>query len=111
VLAGGTGVDVMTGGLGADVFVLLPFDGSTSANFDTIKDFVSGTDHISLGDYHLADGAGLIGTHAFSGAAGELRYTVAGTALKVELDVNGDGVADLTFLMVKTLTLISSDFL
>ncbi len=111
VLSGGAGVDVLTGGLGADVFVLLPFDASTATSFDTIKDFVSGTDHISLGDVHLSNGVGLIGTNAFSGAAGELRYSSTAAGLKVELDVNGDGAADLTLLMTKVLTLAAIDFL
>lgn len=46
VLKGGAGKDVLTGGLGADTFVFDVLE--TTANKDTIKDFVSGTDHIEL---------------------------------------------------------------
>ena len=46
VLNGGAGADVLTGGAGADTFV---FDVlGTSAQHDTVKDFVSGTDKIQL---------------------------------------------------------------
>ena len=110
VLAGGAGVDQLTGGLGADVFVLQPFDGSTATAYDTIKDFVSGTDHIAFGDYHLTDAA-LIGSAAFSGLAGELRFTASAAGLMAQLDANGDGAADLTVLMAKITTLLASDFL
>jgi serralysin len=43
---GGAGKDVLTGGLHADTFVFDVLE--TTANKDTIKDFVSGTDHIEL---------------------------------------------------------------
>lgn len=46
VLNGTLGKDVLTGGLGADTFVFDVLE--TTANKDTIKDYVSGTDHIEL---------------------------------------------------------------
>ena len=46
VLNGAAGADVLTGGAGADTFVLDVL--TTSANKDTLKDFVSGTDKIQL---------------------------------------------------------------
>jgi len=50
-VTGGTGADTMTGGTGADVFVIAAATdtGITVATADTIKDFVSGTDKLSLG--------------------------------------------------------------
>ena len=45
-LSGGKGFDTLTGGAGSDQFV---FDqGQSAADFDTIKDFRHGVDHISL---------------------------------------------------------------
>ena len=49
-VTGGTGADTMTGGTGADIFVIAAATdtGITVATADTIKDFVSGTDKLSL---------------------------------------------------------------
>lgn len=47
VLNGHAGKDTLTGGLGADTFVLDWLE-TSSAGKDTIKDFVTGTDHIEL---------------------------------------------------------------
>jgi hypothetical protein len=55
-LEGGAGLDTLTGGLGADTFVL---DKATGTSFDSITDFVSGTDKLGFkaSDYGLAAGA------------------------------------------------------
>ena len=103
-LSGGAGVDQLTGGLGADVFVMVLDTGR-----DTIKDFVSGTDHIALEGYTL--GSGMIGGAGFSGTAGELRYAVTRSGITVEFDANGDALADLTFVLTRATTLLASDFL
>jgi len=49
-ITGGAGNDDLTGGAGADTFVFLAATDSSpgNGNFDTIKDFVSGTDHIDF---------------------------------------------------------------
>lgn len=106
-LYGGTGVDQFIGGAGADVFVMQPYD----AGRDTVKDFVSGSDRIALGDLHLADGAGMIGGNGFTRSAGELRFTITRAGITVEFDANGDGVADLGFTLTKAAALLASDFL
>ena len=49
-LNGGTGADTMTGGAGADTFVIgLTDSGITLATADTITDFITGVDKLSLG--------------------------------------------------------------
>ena len=47
-LLGGLGADQLSGGAGRDVFAYRSASDSTAASFDTIKDFVSGTDRIDL---------------------------------------------------------------
>lgn len=47
-ITGGAGADSVTGGAGADTFTIANGD-STSSVMDTIADFVSGTDKLSLG--------------------------------------------------------------
>ena len=97
------GADTLTGGSGADHFL---FDdgetgGLTTATCDRITDFshaendkidLSAIDANSLvaGDQGFA----FIGTGAFSGTAGELRYEESGGNTFVYGDTNGDGIAD-----------------
>jgi Ca2+-binding RTX toxin-like protein len=96
ILMGGGGHDTMYGGSGADEFEFTQWDlGET----DTIAEFVrTEGDRIDLvridADAH-ADGNQafrFLGTEAFTGAAGELRF--AGGVLQG--DVDGDGQAELT---------------
>jgi Ca2+-binding RTX toxin-like protein len=53
VLTGGAGADRLVGGIGADTFVL-----DSLVGFDTIADFVSGTDHLRIGQAGIALGNG-----------------------------------------------------
>jgi serralysin len=51
-----------------------------------------------------------IGTAAFHGVAGELRYTASGANTLVLGDVNGDGQADFALLLLGAISLTKSDF-
>ncbi|WP_158298990.1 calcium-binding protein [Sphingomonas psychrotolerans] len=84
--------DVFTGGGGNDWFTFWTFAGLAGA---TITDFSRG-DQIDL---HLIGNARFIGTAAFSGVAGEIRYTMTAGQTQLIGDANGDGVGDsvLTF--------------
>lgn len=134
VLNGGDGRDVLTGGslagsIEADTFqfAAITDSGLTAATRDVITDF---TDHGSAAapfapgadriDLHLIDAntgvAGnqvfsFIGTAAFSGVAGELRYVQNGNAVIVSGDTNGDARADFSIQINGTHTLFASDFL
>ncbi|MGE5517943.1 MAG: LamG-like jellyroll fold domain-containing protein [Bacteroidota bacterium] len=71
-LSGGTGTDIMVGGGSADTFVFNAATDSTTTAPDTIRDFVSGTDHLSLSG---ASGYGQL--HGAYTWAGSVAATVA----------------------------------
>jgi Ca2+-binding RTX toxin-like protein len=123
ILRGGTGADVLVGGTGNDRF---DFDSITEsgigAGSDQILDFVKGQDRIDLGGIDARAGTSandaftLIGSSAFSGVAGQLRYETidgpSGPTTLVQGDVNGDGVADFAIALVgQSLTLQATDFI
>ena len=95
VLAGGGGADLLAGGAGVDVYSYGALSDSTSAAFDTIFDFQSGTDFLNLTTVSGAflnlvhDGAGHTGIfYGFSGAG-------AGGAIYAYGDVQGYDIATL----------------
>ena len=120
-LNGGGGADTLTGGAGADLFVFKALaDIGVGATTDAITDFNAGglgvataIDHIDLSAIDANsrttrdDAFNFIGTGAFSGKAGELRYDGAGHLLG---DVNGDGIADFSLALTVTGTLDGTDF-
>ena len=118
VLIGGWGVDTLTGGAGADIFLFKSgHSGKFVAGADTILDFSrTDGDRIDLSRIDAVKGGAddaftFIGTTAFSGAAGELRYTASGGKLYLVADTDGDQVADLTILVEGITDLTASDFI
>jgi Ca2+-binding RTX toxin-like protein len=113
-LSGGAGADRLAGGSGNDIFA---FDGgdSTAGSMDTILDFASG-DKIDLAgvDANTADGTdqafSFVGTNAFTGTAGELRYEQTGGNTYVYGDTDGDGAADLAIMLLGSHALVGTDF-
>ena len=117
-LMGGAGADKLVGGAGADRFVVALTADSTASARDVISDFSrADKDRISLSDLDANSNAGrdqkfaLIGTEAFSGDAGELRYEHSDGNTLVEGDVNGDGVADFVIQVAGLVNFNSGDFL
>jgi beta-glucanase (GH16 family) len=112
-LVGGNGRDKLTGGAGADVFTFERTSDSTSKSKDTIADFMSGTDVIDLrgidantkvsGDQAFT----FVGSSAFSGQAGQLRFA-SGILYG---DVNGDKAADFVVAITGLPNLSATDFL
>ena len=94
----------MTGGAGADRFVFI------------VRDFGNGNDRIVLAEIDANttnggdQGFAFVGTAAFSGTAGELRFGFAGGNTVIEADVNGDGSADMTIRLIGQIDLTASDF-
>ncbi len=102
------GADLLTGGTGADQFrYLFTTDSGTGAAADQILDFVTGLDKL---DFRTMDAdpiaAGrqalsFIGTAAFTvNGLAQVRYSDLGADLRVDVDLDGNGVADMQMLLV-----------
>ncbi|MDX2154988.1 MAG: calcium-binding protein [Hyphomicrobiaceae bacterium] len=115
-LTGGLGLDYLMGGLGIDRFLYTSTadSGPTSATCDRILDFNSG-DQIWL---NAIDANTLLGgDQAFaldtdgSFSAGEIRQTVVGANLLIEMNTNASVAAEMRILMLGQATaLTASDF-
>lgn len=111
-LRGGGGGDVLTGGAGRDGFLFEQTAlGPAATHRVTIADFSRAeAENINLvridanaaapGDQAFA----FVANAAFSGAAGELRWTATTGGVLVEGDVNGDQTADLTLFLAGATT-------
>ena len=113
-LTGGNGADKLAGKAGADVFV---FGSATAANGDKISDFhLTDGDRIDLRGFDAIPGTvgldafTLIAGPHFGNHAGEL-LVISGTRTVVEGDLDGDGVADFSFVLAGVTELDASAFL
>ncbi|HQV04920.1 Ig-like domain-containing protein [Novosphingobium sp.] len=106
-LMGLGGADVLTGGAGADQFrYLFTSDSGLGTAADRIGDFTNGEDKL---DFRVLDAdpntAGrqaltFIGTSAFAtDGSAQVRYVDIGADTRVEIDLNGDGAADMHILL------------
>lgn len=119
VIQGGGGADDLYGGSGKDTFVYKALADSTAASRgrDTIFDFSgTGGDKIDLAAIDAIarttknDGFSFIGTAAFSGKAGELRYDKKASETYIYGDVNGDKTADFAIHLDDAVTLTKGYF-
>ncbi len=117
-ITGGLGADWLTGGAGADRFVYNAAADSLLAATDIIYDFSrSQGDKISLNPMDANSSASgnqnfaFIGTAAFSGVAGQLRYQQISGNTFVSGDVNGDGVADFMIQVNGAIAFVAADFI
>ena len=108
LLVGGAGRDVLTGGAGNDTFgyMFASESGIGAAGRDLIADFAEG-DRIDLTG---AGGRSFIGNQLFSGAAGQVRVVTLTGQTVVELDANGDRIADLQIELAGEYQLDRLDF-
>lgn len=118
VLNGGAGKDVLTGGSGSDTFVFKHARDTRVGAADTITDF-SRRDFIDIRNIDADKGVDgnqdfkFIGNAGFTGAAGELNYTFAGSGRNAKTiisgDQNGDGLADFQIILRKHIALSSDN--
>jgi len=111
-LIGGAGKDILYGGSGADTFDFNSIKESLPGSPDTIKDFVRGSDRIDLrsidantrisGDQAFS----FIGSKAFTGSAGQLKFSSG----ILSGDVNGDKLADFQVNVSGLSALAKTDF-
>ena len=84
---------------------------------DTIVDLVRGADKIDLSAIDAIagtsanDGFAFIGTEAFHNIAGELRYQQDASELRIQGDLDGNGVADFEIFIRDNTILTSTDFI
>nr|WP_315591059.1 calcium-binding protein [Sphingomonas psychrotolerans] len=118
VLTGGAGRDQLWGGSGADGFRFASgdFAGLTTTTADLISDFSQAeADWIDLSAIDAVAGGAddafaFLGTGAFTGVAGQLRYEFSGTRTMVYGDLDGNGVADFAIALTGNVALVSNDF-
>jgi len=102
---GGSGIDVMTGGADADVFVFsFLTDMGNAVTSDRITDFVSGTDQIDLS---AISGLTFIGGLSFTSVVDQMRYVKS--AGQLQIDHTGDSVADFVVQLTPNVALVASD--
>jgi Ca2+-binding RTX toxin-like protein len=115
VLDGWIGRDVLTGGGGADRFLVSAAGHSGPGAADRITDFSHG-DRIDLSAIDADPGlAGdqafvFIGGGAFTGTAGQLRAVVTGGDTVVSGDLDGDRAADVQIVLTGAVALTATDF-
>lgn len=117
VLFGGQGADHLYGSVGADTFVFKAANESIGSAYDTIFDFLtSEQDRIDLSaiDANISASGNqafsFLGTAAFTGVAGELRYDKLSSDTYIYADVNGDKLADLKIRLDDAVTLTDGYF-
>jgi Ca2+-binding RTX toxin-like protein len=108
----------LTGNGGADTFRWMTgTDAGTGGSADTITDFLRGTDRIDLSNVDAVPGTGtvddfaFIGTSAFGNVAGQLRYQVEGGNVRIQADLDGNGIADMEIVVNNNTTLAGTDFI
>ncbi len=125
VLNGGPGSDDLIGGAGADIFQYLSATGDNAPNGDQFVDFIFdfsladgdriGVEQIDANPYRAGDqDFRFIGSRGFTGNGGEARFQwerdPAGDAqTRVEFDVDGDRVSDLSVLLVNGFINLKAD--
>jgi len=98
VLVGGAGADTLVGGAGADRFVYQAASDSMNASLDAIYGFVSGSDVIDVAALR-------------TGSADTFALVVTGGNTRLDIDLGGNGTADLSVLIAGVTNLTTGDII
>ena len=113
-ITGGAGADTITGGAGADVFAYTAqTDSGTGADeFDIITDFDVANDRFDLTALLESDTFDFLATEddAFTGNGPEVRWNKDGGKTLIEIDVDGDGTADMKIELEDEIDLTAAHF-
>ena len=119
ILAGGKGQDTLIGGAGADLFSFSDIDNrktpaDVESSKDTIVDFTKG-DLIDLSAMDADPRSSVnaftfIGTDAFSGAAGEVRYEIVDGGVLVQGNTDTGTVPNFLIMIADVTSLSAGDF-
>ncbi|WP_069299339.1 M10 family metallopeptidase C-terminal domain-containing protein [Neptunicoccus sediminis] len=109
VLIGGLGRDVMSGGKGADVFAFKDTGDTTTSALDKITDFGRGRDVIDLSG--LDGSFDFLRKAEFTGTGQEVNFVKRDGDTIVQIDTDGDGVADMKLVLGGYSGLNSGDFI
>ena len=112
---GGAGADTLTGGAGADTYIYTAQgdSGTLADTFDIVTDFDVASDKFDLtallesDEFEFLDAEGT----AFSGNGPEVRWDKDAGKTTVEIDIDGDGNADMKFELDDEVDLTDSNFL
>lgn len=108
-----SGHDTLTGNGGADIFFFEDTTSSLGTNANEVTDFTHGTDHLNVFPVCHAHSVTCtyIGSSAFSGTAGEVRYAVAsGTTVGImQIDLDGDATSDYDIALDGAPTVTAGD--
>lgn len=113
-ITGGAGADTLTGGAGADTYIYTAQgdSGTLADTFDIVTDFDVTSDKFDVTallandtfDFVAADGG------AFTGKGAEVRWDKGSGQTIIEIDVNGDGTADMKIHLDDAVDLSASNF-
>lgn len=106
----------LTGNGGSDIFDWNSVaDAGLGALADIVADFVPGLDDLDLSGIDAIQGGGddaftFIGNGAFTGTAGQLRFQAEAGGVRIQGDVDGNGVADFEIILNGLNAVNSTDF-
>jgi Ca2+-binding RTX toxin-like protein len=108
-LAGGRGADSLSGGSGADVF---DFNNKAESGVglarDTITDFTKNSDKLDFSDL---GGLTWLDQGSFTGAGTEIRQSNSLSLTVIEIDFDGDMVADVEIALAGVVAVQRSELL
>ncbi len=108
-LVGGRGSDTLDGGAGADTFV---FASDADSVLGSLRDLVLGFEHgQDKIDLSMLNASRFVGAGNFTGRVGEVRFASFEGSTVIELDSNGDRLADFQVGLDRAVNLTISDFL